>query len=175
MLRSIAIWSRARPIVILLGALSLGQWAILFHGIATVRSTWNPLVQSCVVSETKAVFLTLIYLYSESPYRCSGILLMGGLDFVAMSFDLLVLIVSTIGLVRSPGRSTLWSLIFRQGIIYFFVAFVANSIPAIFLLLDLNPVMNIMFAIPAALASAIVACRSFVSLSEYRNKDIYVQ
>ena len=66
MLRSIAIWSRALPIIIILGALSLGQWAILFHGIATVKSAWKQDTheQFCVVSETKAVFLALIYIYS---------------------------------------------------------------------------------------------------------------
>jgi hypothetical protein len=34
--------------------------------------------------------------------------------------------------------------------------------------------MNIMFTIPAAVASSIVACRSFVSLTQFRGKDLYV-
>jgi len=91
-----------------------------------------------------------------------------------MSFDLIVLILTTIGLVMSPGRSSLWQLLFRQGIVYFFVAFVSNLIAATFLLLNLNPIMNIMFAIPAATATSIVACRSFVYLTTFRNKDLYV-
>ena len=57
---------------------------------------------------------------------------------VAMSFDFIVLVLTTIGLVMSPGRSSLWQLLFRQGVIYFLVAFVANMIPTIFLLLNLN-------------------------------------
>jgi len=55
-----------------------------------------------------------------------------------MSFDFIVLVLTTTGLVMSPGRSSLWQLLFRQGIIYFLVAFIANMVPAIFLLLNLN-------------------------------------
>ena len=55
-----------------------------------------------------------------------------------MSFDLLVLLLTTIGLVMSPGRSSLWQLLFRQGMIYFVIAFLANLISTIFLLLNLN-------------------------------------
>ena len=45
-----------------------------------------------------------------------------------MSFDLIVLILTTVGLIMSPGRSSLWQLLFRQGIVYFMVAFVSNLI-----------------------------------------------
>ena len=55
-----------------------------------------------------------------------------------MSFDLLVLILTTAGLVISPTRSSLWHLIFRQGVIFFLVAFIANMIPTVFLVLKLN-------------------------------------
>lgn len=55
-----------------------------------------------------------------------------------MSFDLIVLVLTTFALVKSPSRSSLWQLLFRQGIIYFLVAFIANMIPAIFLVLNLN-------------------------------------
>lgn len=55
-----------------------------------------------------------------------------------MSFDLIVLTLTAVGLVLSPGRSSLWQLLFRQGIVYFFVAFVSNLIAATFLLLNLN-------------------------------------
>jgi len=53
-------------------------------------------------------------------------------------FDLVVLVLTTTGLYLSPARSSLWQLIFRQGIIYFVAAFVANMLPSILLLLNLN-------------------------------------
>jgi hypothetical protein len=55
-----------------------------------------------------------------------------------MSFDLIVLVLTTIRLVRSPGRPSLWQLLFQQGVTYFLVAFVANLLPTILLLLNLN-------------------------------------
>jgi len=56
----------------------------------------------------------------------------------AMLFDFLVLMLTTIRLVTTPGRSSLWQLLFQQGVVYFLVAFVANLLPTIFLLLNLN-------------------------------------
>jgi hypothetical protein len=53
---------------------------------------------------------------------------------------------------------------------FFLVAFVANLIPAIMLLVNLNPVINIMFSIPAIAATATCACRCFVGLSEYARR-----
>jgi len=91
-----------------------------------------------------------------------------------MSFDFFVLVLTTVGLVRSPSRSSLWQLLFRHGIVYFAVAFIANLVPTIFVLLNLNPVMNLMFNIPAASVSSIVACRLFVSLTNFRQHDVYI-
>jgi hypothetical protein len=50
-----------------------------------------------------------------------------------MAFDLVVLVVSTAGLLRSGGwqGSDLWKLLFRDGIVYFVVAFVGNGIAAV--------------------------------------------
>ena len=56
----------------------------------------------------------------------------------AMLFDLTVLVLTTIGLLVSANRSSLWQLLFRQGIIYFLVAFIVNTLPVIFLVLNLN-------------------------------------
>jgi hypothetical protein len=54
----------------------------------------------------------------------------------AMAFDLLVLILSVAGLMRTGhGRgSGLWKLLFRDGVAYFTVAFVGNLIAAVSLL-----------------------------------------
>jgi len=57
---------------------------------------------------------------------------------VAASFDFIVMVLMAIRLSKIPGRSSLWHLLFRQGIIYFFVAFLANLLPAVFTLLSLN-------------------------------------
>jgi len=91
-----------------------------------------------------------------------------------MSFDCIVLVLTTVKLLKSPGRSSLWHLLFRQGIIYFIVALVAYILLATFLLLNLNPIMNIIFLVPTASASAIVASRLFASLVNFSQQDVYV-
>ena len=65
MLRTIAVWNRAPLLTGLLVVTSLGQWGILFHGIAMVRSSWSDATNACVVDEVPPVFVELIYLYSE--------------------------------------------------------------------------------------------------------------
>lgn len=70
MLRTIAVWNRNLFVTIPLIVTSLGQWGILFHGIATVKSSWNPVAQACVVDEVAPVFVELIYLYSALTPLC---------------------------------------------------------------------------------------------------------
>jgi len=154
MLRTIAVWNRVPLVTVPLVLASMGQWGLLLHGIVIVRSSWSDVARACVVNAAQPVFMEAIYLYT-------------------MSLDLIVLLLTVIGLAMSQNRSSLWQLLFRQGIIYFFVAFIANLLPAIFLVLNLNPIMNLVFSVPAAVASSIVACRSFVSLTNFRQK-VYV-
>jgi hypothetical protein len=108
------------------------------------------LPSTCSVDDA-GIYLTLVYLYT-------------------MFTDLTVLLVTLAGLSWSPGRSGLWRMLWEQGIMFFLVAFVANLIPAVMLLVNLNPIINIMFSIPAIAANATCACRCFVGLSEYARR-----
>jgi len=148
MLRTVAVWNKKLYIIIPLGLISAGQWGILLHGVTTVKAFADPTTGACVVAQVQGLFLNLVYLWT-------------------MFTDLIVLILTLVGLLITPGRSQLWRLLLGDGILYFLVAFLANTIPAVSLLLNLNPVMNLMFSIPAIALSTSVACRSFVRLSEF--------
>jgi hypothetical protein len=151
MLRSIAIWQRNRYVICGFIVVGAGLWGILMHGVTTVRAHWDPTQDTCSVDAVTGIYLTLVYLYT-------------------MFTDLTVLIVTLAGLSWSPGRSGLWRMLWEQGIMFFLVAFVANLIPAVMLLVNLNPIINIMFSIPAIAATATCACRCFVGLSEYARR-----
>lgn len=155
MIRTIAIWERKLFVTIPLVALSLGQWGLLYHGIVTVRASWLPEVGACVVTGTKPLFLNLLYFYT-------------------MSLDLIVLILTVLGLMIVNARSSIGALLFRDGIVYFAVAFSANMVPAVLNVLNLNPAMNVIAAVPAATVSAIAACRAVVRLLETRTQEVYV-
>ncbi|KAG8920223.1 hypothetical protein FRC03_003923 [Tulasnella sp. 419] len=156
MLRTIAIWSENWHVIGPLVFLSLGQWGILMHGVTTVKAQWNEAANQCVINSTQPVFLRLIYIYT-------------------MSFDFVILVVTVVGLIKTRSRRTgLWALLFADGVIYFLVAFTVNLGATFMLLLNLNPILNVILAVPAAALSCTVACRSFIRLSTFTPKDVYV-
>lgn len=55
-------------------------------------------------------------------------------------------------------------------VVYMRLSFLANLIATIFMLLDLNAVMSIIFNVPAAVASTIVASRAVRRLTKFTNK-----
>jgi ABC-type glycerol-3-phosphate transport system permease component len=87
----------------------------------------------CVVTGTSTTLLRLVYGYSESTMPLVRRKVLTVACCAAMAFDLTVLLVSTIGLLRSGGTqgSGLWKLLFRDGIVYFMVAFAGNAVASV--------------------------------------------
>ena len=81
------------------------------------------------------------------------------------------MIVTMTGLRWSRGNTGLWNMIWDQGVLSFVTAVIANLVPAVVLMVDLNPIMNIIFSIPAIATTATVSTRCFVRLSEYASQD----
>lgn len=115
---------------------------------------WVP-GQGCAITQTNNTILAATFIYS-------------------MCFDLVVLILMAAKLAFPQGqRSQLMNLLFRDGLIYFIIAyvstaiqrvccteqeicsFVANLIATTFMLLNLNAVMSVIFNVPAAIASTV--------------------
>ncbi|KAG6915509.1 hypothetical protein DXG01_011134 [Tephrocybe rancida] len=134
-LRTIAVWSQRWYIVVPLVGVILGHWSLLLHGIL-LKAAWVP-GQGCVITSTDNHLLAITFIYT-------------------MVFDFTVLCLTAFKLViGSSNSSRLVSLIFHDGLIYFAIAFLANLIATIFMLLNLNPVMSIIANVPAAIASTI--------------------
>jgi hypothetical protein len=159
MFRTIAIWNKNLYVTIPLVIIALGHWGILMYSVTSVRSTFSEQAKTCILVSTgdkhHNLALNLTYLYT-------------------MFVDLTVLVVSTVGLLLTPGRSSLWKLLFKDGIIFFLTAFICNALAATVLLLDLNPAMNLMFSIPAACLTAGAAARSYIRLSNWSNQDVFI-
>ncbi|KAI0370506.1 hypothetical protein BV20DRAFT_1073819 [Pilatotrama ljubarskyi] len=167
-LRTMAVWSQAWYIVGILVGVILGHWVLLLHGIL-LKAAWIP-GQGCAITHTSNSILAATFIYS-------------------MCFDFFVLSLTAwkLGVVSVPrkDRSKIVRLIFDDGLIFFIVAFVANLIATIFMMLNLNAVMSIIANVPAAIASTvrdiltppvhtdfshnsqIVACRVVRRLSNY--------
>ncbi|KAK0458818.1 uncharacterized protein EV420DRAFT_1678962 [Desarmillaria tabescens] len=154
-LRTIAVWSRSLWVVIPLVVVIMGHWSLLLHGVL-LKAEWTS-EGGCAITSTDNKLLAVTFIYS-------------------MAFDFTVLMLTGWKLVfRAPsatrvGRSMLVTLIFGDGLIYFVIAFLANLLATIFMLLNLNAVMSIIANVPAAVASTIVACRAVRRLSKYTSE-----
>lgn len=148
-LRTIAVWSQSVYIVVPLVFIILGHWSLLLHGLL-ISAAWEE--GACVITKTDNKVLAATFIYS-------------------MGFDLLVLCLTGYKLLfPRSGRSKLVKMIFGDGLIFFIVAFVANLIATIFMVLNLNAVMSIIFNVPAAIASTIVASRAVRRLTNFTSK-----
>ncbi|PCH35327.1 hypothetical protein WOLCODRAFT_19913 [Wolfiporia cocos MD-104 SS10] len=145
-IRTMAVWSQSLYIVIPLVLVIFGHWSLILQGVL-LKAEWVP-GEGCAITHTNNTVLAATFIYS-------------------MCFDALVMTLAAVKLYGRTKRSQLVGLLFRDGLIYFFVAFIANMIATIFMCLSLNAVMSIIFNVPAAIASTIVACRAVRRLSNF--------
>ncbi|KAH0826678.1 hypothetical protein J3R83DRAFT_5066 [Lanmaoa asiatica] len=152
-IRTMAVWSQNKYVVTLLILIILGHWSLLLHGIL-LEAAW--IQQTCVITYTNNQILAISFIYS-------------------MVFDFTVLCLTGWKLAfPANGRSKLITLIFGDGLIYFLIAFLANLLATIFMLLNLNAVMSIIANVPAAIASTIVACRAVRRLINFTSQNAEV-
>ncbi|KAG8947246.1 hypothetical protein FRC03_001137 [Tulasnella sp. 419] len=160
MLRTFAVWNVDLKIVIPCSVVAVGHWTLLGYDTIAYWSTWNPETGNCIPTARSSSFLL------AAPY------------VYTITFDLLILCLTTAGLIiNTPdSRGThLWQLLFRDGLAFFFIVTIANALPTIFILLEYNAVMNLIFTVPAAVVNALVATRLVVRLSDYVSRDtVYV-
>ncbi|KAJ7597784.1 hypothetical protein C8J56DRAFT_328364 [Mycena floridula] len=154
-LRTIAVYGNSKWITALLVLVILGHWSLILQG-TVLTAVWSPEAQTCAIIKTNNKILAAIFIYS-------------------MCFDLLVFLLNFYkfaiqGRNRDIGTSRLGKMIFSDGLAYFFIAFVANLVATIFMVLNLNSVMTIIFNVPAAIASTIVAGRVVRRLSNFTNQ-----
>ncbi|KAI0081514.1 hypothetical protein K474DRAFT_1756051 [Panus rudis PR-1116 ss-1] len=147
-LRTIAVWQRDRYIVVGIVLLILGHWSLIFQGVLLEAEEVPG--QGCQIVHTNTKILTADFVYS-------------------MIFDLIILLLTAYKVLQLKTQSGLVSLLFYDGLIYFLCAFTANLLAAIFMILDLSPVMSIMFNVPAVVVCAIASTRAVRSLANYTN------
>ncbi|KAF9225732.1 hypothetical protein BS17DRAFT_699505 [Gyrodon lividus] len=155
-LRTIAIWSQNKWIIGTIVLIVLGHWSLILQGVL-LTATWIPGV-GCAIVESNTTILAATFIYS-------------------MCFDFVVLCLTAYRLAWTQRRtgvsgrhSNLVRMIFSDGLVYFIIAFLANLLATIFMILDLNAVMSVLFNVPAAIASTIVASRAVRRLYNFNLK-----
>jgi len=148
--RVFAIWNRDRIVM----TISVGVWVVsvsfIIQGIVRLRSVWDPALQFCTVLNSKSNQLNIT---------------------VTLIADIILLLIVLIGLLRlrrdGGGRFALGRLLWNQGVLWLFLATVAEVPPTVLIALNLNDPLNLMFQLPAMIMLSICATRMYRSLTDF--------
>ncbi|KAH9967683.1 hypothetical protein BJV74DRAFT_277454 [Russula compacta] len=154
-LRIIAIWNRDKVIV----ATSIGVWLVnlsfLIQGVVRPRSAWDPVQGGCATLNILTTKPTMISVFVT---------------------DFILLLIMLIGLIRLRLHGGtllgLGRLLWKQGIIWLLLATVAEVPPALFIILDLNEPLDVMFMIPSLITMAIASTRMYRTLTDFTCRPI---
>ncbi|KAI0916511.1 hypothetical protein AcV5_002984 [Taiwanofungus camphoratus] len=155
LVRSVTLWHHNRLIQAFLVVLGIGQWCIGFSvGLTTFDSYGIDNSPCGLVSIDGHSELIVLYGYTVV---C---------DFLILVFTVTGLI--SLGHVR---KSRLFMRLHRQGLWYFILTVIVNLVVVVFACLNLNPIMNIMFSIPAVTISVIASSGAVTSLINLKDSD----
>ncbi|KIY51556.1 hypothetical protein FISHEDRAFT_36981, partial [Fistulina hepatica ATCC 64428] len=151
-IRTMVIWSYNRSVVVGLVALSCGHFAIIIRSMFNVSAEWIQ-GSGCATTRIESVIFAAMYIYT-------------------MCFDFIVMSLTAYKLIFAEGASfrrssAIMKLLFRDGLVYFVIAFGGNFVAVIFSVLNLNTVMALIADIPATTFATIAACRVVRRLNNY--------
>ncbi|KAN0118728.1 hypothetical protein V8E52_004839 [Russula decolorans] len=148
--RIIAIWNRNKFAMAFAAITWVTNVSVIIQGVARLRATWNPLVQTCYILNSEEIKPTLI---------------------ITVITDTILLVTMLVGLFRLLTDSTsafgLVGLLWKQGIIWLLIATVAGVPPTAFIFLNLNVPLNLMFSLPSVITNTIAATWIYRSLADY--------
>jgi len=154
-LRIIAIWNMKKSIIVIAMAIWVADVALLIHGIVKIRSAWSPVANTCELLNLETTKASI---------------------FGSLSTDILLLLIMLVGLFNQDlvkgnafglGR-TLW----KQGLVWLLIATAAEVPPTVFMCLNLNVSMNLMYQTPGMIALSVAATRIHRSLMDYTPTDV---
>jgi len=152
-LRINAIWNGKRFVI----AIATGVWVanvgLLIQSVARIHASWIPEADTCVITDIHSTQLNMI---------------------ATLITDIVLLLIMLIGLLRlgfnEPGVYGLGYLMWKQGLIWLFLATIAEVPPVVFISLNLNVPFDYMFQIPAVVTMSIAATRIYRSLTDFSSR-----
>ena len=152
--RAVCVYTgKARTAVsVLLTIMTLGLLAAWMEGVKDTEAAWvtgggNPWQEGACS-----------FTYMSKQYAIKYI--------VTITFDLVVMVLTVVGVVRMSGGSRIGAVLIKQGIQYFLATFLINALVAGLTLANLNPVMSLIGAIPSATVCVMCSTRLYVHLAE---------
>ncbi|KAJ1032943.1 hypothetical protein NDA16_000222 [Ustilago loliicola] len=152
--RAVCVYTgKARTVVsVVLVIMTLGLLAAWMEGVKDTEAAWVP--NGGNPWQDGACNFT----YMSKQYAIKYI--------VTIVFDLVVMILTVVGVVRMSGGSRIGAVLIKQGIQYFLATFLINALVAGLTLANLNPVMSLIGAIPSATVCVMCSTRLYVHLAE---------
>ncbi|THH18566.1 hypothetical protein EW146_g2440 [Bondarzewia mesenterica] len=156
MIKTWELWGNNWAVVAPLGVMALAHWGLIWRGMFLIHASWESDSIACVVTSVNANFLTVTFFYT-------------------MAFDFIIFSVACFKLFWDSNERgfNIWNLLFRDGLIFFFITFACNILPAVFDLLNLNPIMNVISTVPSGTMASVAACRVFIQADKARQDDTY--
>ncbi|KAF8259722.1 hypothetical protein EI94DRAFT_1750788 [Lactarius quietus] len=151
LLRTIAIWERRLILSIALTGVWLTNVGFLIHGMTLGKSVWIPLENACFIEDTQ-----------KAKYNV----------LVSAVTDLILLLSMIIGVLRLESDTSIWRMLYRHGMVWIVLATIGLFPPAIFLFLNLNAPMNLMFQTPALVIMTICSTRLYRSLVTFGHRPM---
>jgi len=143
-LRVHALWERNKVVTTIASAFWLTHAASLIYGV--VRSRGHPADGRCVFDHILRARICIISTFIS---------------------DLVLLALMVSGVLRWKGvhdKSGTWWLLYKQGLAWIVLFTLAEVPPLVFIILDLNDNMNVMFLLPAVITMAVGASRLYLGL-----------
>ncbi|KAI0281972.1 hypothetical protein BGY98DRAFT_156449 [Russula aff. rugulosa BPL654] len=145
-LRIIAIWNKDTIIVLTAMGLWLANVSFLIYGTAAIRCVWSDENHSCVLLNPQSNKLNVV---------------------VSLVSDTLLLLIMLVGLLRLRFQATKFGLgriLWNQSLVWLALATVAEVPPTVFMFLNLNEALDLMFQGPNMVIMSIAATRMYRSL-----------
>jgi len=147
-LRIIAIWERK----LIISAIAISAWlaviAVYIRGVARADAAWDQTANTCVILNTRDCIEPITITLAE--------------DFI-----LLALMLSGLRRYGEAGMFGLWRFLYNQGLFWLALVTIAEIPPTVFIILNLNDYLNLMFQVPELIMMAVGASRIYRCLADY--------
>ncbi|KAI9508997.1 hypothetical protein F5148DRAFT_819662 [Russula earlei] len=157
-IRVVAVWNRNKIVVVIAAGLWLADFIVILIGIARLRAVWFPPERTCVVINTHINTPNILF---------------------TLVIDILFILIMLVGLFdmrrTEGGTFGIGRLLWNQGVIWLLLATIAEVPPTIFILLNLNGPLNLLFQLPGLVTVSIAATRMYRSLTDFVSRSTNIQ
>ncbi|KAH8979242.1 hypothetical protein EDB92DRAFT_418055 [Lactarius akahatsu] len=146
-LRIAAIWGLNKIAISIASIAWLANTGSLIHTV--IHATWSDSEGCCKITNPSETRINI------------------PITFVT---DLVLLVLMLTGLLRwenARQRGGIWWLLYTQGLAWMIIVTAAEALITVFILLNLNDAMNLMFQLPALMIMTICASRMYRGLADY--------